>query len=236
MVGSSRKVWVNIGFVVVGSVVLVAISCYLFAAVVSPPTGTMQHACDPGWTKTSKGNCVKAFGESCTEAEDCHENLFCHSGKCTCFFDDQAYSPLTQSCMSKIGGPCNAQEHSCPDHSFCKNFPDEQHGVCECSPGFLVSGEGHCEGAFNTPCLASISCDVIAGLACIDGFCRCRKFGLYDAGARSCLGLVGSRCNLTSSEGTSCIKHAQCETSHPKLVPLCNCQPGFTVNAAYMCE
>ncbi|CAG7825827.1 unnamed protein product [Allacma fusca] len=192
-------------------------------------------SCPSGETQSSNGNCVQTFGGSCEKSIDCEDNLVCHSGKCICRLLDQKYSKGKNFCISRIGGPCIGS-FGCPELSFCKKFVFQEYGMCQCNGGFLVSPEGHCEGSYLQSCSSLVPCDSISGLACIDGFCRCQNFGWFDEGRRVCLGLVGSTCDLSLKEESSCVENAECLRQHPKLPPTCTCKQGFSVDATYTCE
>jgi len=246
----STKAWVNIACLVVGALGLVGICFYLFAILISPPTssavcelGTVISepcSCPKGFSKATLSRfCVKKFGELCSSAEECDDNLECFSGRCSCGIQDHTYSQKLGSCVSKVGGPCDLHDSlTCPDNSFCKIFSNQSHGVCECSKGFVVNREGECEAGYEETCSPSIRCDSVAGLACVNGKCRCRNFEEYDLERRACLGLVGSTCKpsrLTSEEETNCVRNAVCTRSHPKLAPTCSCKVGYVVTSFYNC-
>lgn len=196
--------------------------------------------CAQGYLETSMKTCEMrlTYGDPCnSESKPCNTpELACIDNQCLCKYSnyeifDNSSAAGTGSCLSAPGGPC-IDDGNCGRNSKCVQVGTSMYRECTCLEGHLEMPSGHCGkfGGQGESCQFSSECDPIPPLFCVDGRCDCRDgLAKYDKDARTCRGLVGSRCNKKDSNEYSCTDNAMCSQPNPQLPGKCRCKKNFTV-------
>ncbi|CAL8094652.1 unnamed protein product [Orchesella dallaii] len=172
--------------------------------------------CHSGYT-TYSGLCLVPYGSSCNGKDSlCHRDMICKGGICVCRFEKIGQTFSNEKCVSKVNSPCNITIGETyflevKDEPINISFPCIKNAECvlsdniydcKCKVGFIeVNGE--CQIDYGQPCGGNINekCDEIRPLECINGICQCNTDMLhyYDLQTDKCKGLVGAKCNITTT-------------------------------------
>ncbi|CAG7724769.1 unnamed protein product, partial [Allacma fusca] len=193
-------------------------------------------SCLPGYTRSSSGTCGVGYGQTCSTAGICLEGMVCNTkdGRCKCRYSTQVYDQSKQKCISPVRGPCDWKS-LCKDGAECQNIKNSTQGTCACKPGYVEGASGSCDAEYGKPCTATISCDSLAGLTCLDYTCQCGDFQEFSQELQKCVGLVGSDCILGLKD--HCVGNAECSRIRDGITKgSCRCSGGFEINANYTCS
>ncbi|CAL8072850.1 unnamed protein product [Orchesella dallaii] len=189
-----------------------------------------------------KGHCIKRryFNETCSINKQCDgmRYLSCVDGRCQCekanMFDE-----YYQMCKRKVGDFCLISR-DCVKNAECVD------SKCVCGAKYVENSDKTCALSFGQKCSASpeeFPCSDTY-FACINGVCQCKNpsYELYDIKSNTCLGLVGSLCNLFMSNNRqplrlkNCVPNAECVRRDLSALSQCECEKGFVETVSGMCQ
>jgi len=176
---------------------------------------------------TEQGALISSYKSHCLSERDCstHQNLECIQSICDCP-KGSIWSLMDNQCLTKEGQNC-LKNPNCVQNSTCSN------GICLCDyPQFQSNGYGRCYLTHGMPCdyhqrLCSqrhfLYCASVHDSYPEEKRCKCQgenKDFIWDETIRSCVALVGSRCE---NQGfVTCVSNADCVNEY------CQCRDGYS--------
>jgi len=208
--------------------------------------GTGCGACDTGYISQG-GVCKKTNGQTCASGDECHSNLVCSGGTCTCdtSLHYSAGTPGGTTCACDTGY-ANSNGKCCPTGETesrgicCASGSVESSGVCKKGAGQSCNTAGECHP--NLICATTCKCDPSLNYAIASAgatTCSCAATYAMDPSTGTCKKVWGQTCQ-TGSECLStliCDTTCKCDTTQNYLAggagdEICECAANYDMDSA----
>ncbi|KAL4229336.1 hypothetical protein ACF0H5_012377 [Mactra antiquata] len=192
--------------------------------------------CGTGFVySSSSGSCISSsagYGQSCINpTRSCPNNAECTNGVCECS-SNYVYSSSSGTCISSsagIGDSCTNPTRQCPTNAVCGT-----NNLCQCSTGYVTSGNTCSIPGLGQSCSASVGCQTTTSgstsitLQCVNNVCTCP--GNYYTLNNACIQKHALGQSCSSSVSNSCLDSAaNCPSGIAN--PTCQCNSGYTATS-----
>jgi hypothetical protein len=172
---------------------------------------------------------------------ECDKSLFLtcgeHTKTCEC---DKHLIWDKENCRILEGQVCkfprkHEQSPECISNSTCT------YERCQCDDGFLAGRNGACELSYGRECNLKEKCSEKFRLKCSESStCKCEKEGdetEWDEMMQRCTSLVGSRCDIDSTENDRlvCVANSECVLNEGTGLGHCQCPIGYNTTPEKHC-